>query len=74
MVRRINIFDPKSSSAMVVAHVESQAWSISRPKLEEFLNNHPELGCLLLLGVGEVLARRTRDMVAKLNATWELSW
>lgn len=70
----INIFDPKVSSAMVVAHTDSQVWRISRSKLEEFLNSHPELGCQLLLGVAEVLARRTRGLVAKLNATWELSW
>lgn len=70
----INIFDPKAASAMVVAHIDSQVWSISRPKLEGFLNEKPDLGCLLLLGVGEVLARRTRELVAKLNATWELSW
>ena len=70
----INIFDPKSASAQVVARSNSQVWHITRPKLEEFLNEKPQLGCMLLLGAGEALARRARDMVAKLNATWELSW
>jgi len=70
----VNIFDPSEASADVVAQVETQVWRISRTKLEAFLNAHPHLGCELLLGVAEVLARRTRDMVSKLNATWELSW
>lgn len=69
----INIFDPQVASAMVMAHSDSQAWSIGRSGLEAFLNAQPALGCQLLLGVGEVLARRARGLVAKLNATWELS-
>jgi CRP-like cAMP-binding protein len=70
----VNIFDPQQASAMVVAHVNARTWQISRTKLEEFLNAHPLLGCQLLLGVGEVLARRSRDLTTKLNATWEISW
>lgn len=70
----INIFDPNTASAMVVAHMDSQAWYITRAQLEEFLNERPQLGCQLLLGVGEVLARRTRDLTVKLNASWEISW
>jgi len=70
----INILDPNKASAMVVARTDSWVWRMSRAKLEEFLNNCPTLGCLLLLGVAEVLARRTRSLVAKLNAAWEISW
>ena len=70
----INIFDPHAASATVVASHESRVWRMSRSRLEEFLNDHPELGCQLLLSVGEVLSRRARQLVAKLNATWELSW
>ena len=69
----INIFDPSLSSAMVVARTESHVWRISRPKLEEFLNSNPSLGCQLLLSIAEVLARRTRKLVNKVNAIWELS-
>jgi CRP/FNR family transcriptional regulator, cyclic AMP receptor protein len=70
----VNIFDPQKASAMVAARTESIVWRMSRTQLEAFLNASPALGCLLLLGVGEVLARRTRGLLAKLNATWELSW
>jgi CRP-like cAMP-binding protein len=70
----VNIFDPQQASAMVVAHGDARMWRISRANLEEFLNTHPLLGCQLLLGVGEVLARRTRELTTKLNATWEISW
>jgi CRP-like cAMP-binding protein len=70
----INIFDPQRASAMVVSRTNSLVWRISRNDLEAFLNDHSALGCLLLLGVGEVLARRTRAVTEKLNAAWELSW
>ena len=70
----INIFDPQTATAMCVAHMDSKVWMISRDMLEQFLNDHPSLGCILLLGVAEGLARRTRGMVKKLNATWELSY
>ncbi len=69
----INIFDADVASATVVARTESQVWYISRAKLEEFLNASPALGCQLILGAAEVLARRIRGVLAKLNATWELS-
>lgn len=70
----INIFDPQTATAMCVAHMDSKAWVISREMLEQFLNDHPSLGCMLLLGVAEGLAKRTRSMVNKLNATWEISY
>lgn len=70
----INIFDPDKSSAMVVAHMDSTMWRISRSSFEEYLNANPLLGCHVLLGIGEVLARRTRELTTKLNATWEISW
>jgi CRP-like cAMP-binding protein len=69
----INIFDADVASATVISRGESQVWYISRAKLEEFLNTSPALGCQLILGAAEVLARRIRRVLAKLNATWELS-
>ena len=69
----INIFDAAVASATVIAQTRCQVWYVSRAKLEEFLNAHPALGCQLVLRVAEVLARRIRGVLAKLNATWELS-
>lgn len=70
----INIFDPQAATAMCVAHMDSRVWAISRDRLEEFLNSYPSLGCMLLLAVSEILAKRTRGMIKKLNATWEISY
>ena len=69
----INIFDAGVASATVIAKTQCQIWYMSRAKLEAFLNAQPELGCQLILSVSEVLAHRVRDVLAKLNATWELS-
>jgi len=68
----MNIFDPRSAAATVIARRDSRVWVISRAKLEEFLNQYPVLGCQLLLGVAEVLARRVRELDEKINATWEI--
>ena len=69
----INIFDADVASATVIARTQCQVWYISRAKLEEFLNAYPALGCQLVLSAAEVLSRRIRGVLAKLNATWELS-
>lgn len=68
----INIFDPSTASARVVARVQSKVWRISRSMLEGFINENPVLGCQLLLDVAQVLARRTRKVLGTLNAQWEL--
>ena len=70
----INMLDPNVASARVVAESAAVTWCMSRSGLERFLNVNPELGCQLLLGVGEILAKRTRAVTEKLNATWEISW
>lgn len=70
----INILDPAEASATVVARKSSVVWCMSRENLERYLNEHPVWGCVLLLRVGEILSRRTRGLVAKVNAVWEMSW
>ena len=70
----INILDPHEATATCVAHMDGRAWSITRNSLEQFLNDHPSLGCMLLLGVAEVLAKRARGLINKVNATWEISY
>ena len=70
----VNIFDPRTASTTVTAQEDSYVWRIPRPKLEEFLNVSPHLGCQLLLGIAGVLACRVRRLVAKVNTTWEMSW
>ena len=70
----INILDPQEATATCVAHMAGRAWYIDRNRLEQFLNEHPGLGCMLLLGVAEVLAKRARGLIKKVNATWEISY
>lgn len=70
----MNILDPQEATATCVAHMDSRAWVMSRDELEKFLNDHPALGCMLLLGVSEILAKRARGLIKKLNATWEISY
>ena len=70
----MNILDPQQATATCVAHMDSRAWMMTRDQLEQFLNDHPSLGCMLLLGVSEILAKRARGLINKLNATWEISY
>ena len=69
----INIFDPQSASATVISRSDALVWRMSRARLEDLLNEHPVLGCQLLLSVSELLAQRIRTVLGKLNATWEIS-
>lgn len=69
----INIFDADVASATVIARTRCQVWYMSRTKLEAYLNADPALGCQLILSAAEVLSQRIRGVLAKLNATWELS-
>lgn len=69
----INILDPAEASATVIANKPSQIWRMTRERLEEYLNAYPGQGCVLLLGIGEMLARRTRDLLGRFNATWDMA-
>lgn len=60
----INIFHPWTSSAEVICVEMGKAWCITRTNLEQYLNQSPAMGCLLLLGVGEVLAKRIRKITS----------
>ena len=63
----INMFDPQTATAAVIAHIESHVWRMPRTGLEEFLNTYPNLGCQLILGIAEVLAKRMRKVINKIN-------
>ncbi len=58
----VNLFDPGTASATVVAQEYAQIWSITRGDLEDFVNAYPEAGAQLMLGISRLLSKRLRAM------------
>lgn len=65
----INIFDPSSASATVVAREFAQVWRINREDLEEFLETSPVAGGNLVVGIATQLSRRLRHVNERLVET-----
>lgn len=65
----VNIFDPSSASATVVAREFAQVWRISRENLEAFLETSPVAGGNLVVGIATQLSRRLRDVNERLVET-----
>lgn len=60
VIGEVSIFDPGEASATVSAVEFSQIWRIDRPMLEDFLNENPELGNLLMVKIATQLSKRLR--------------
>jgi CRP-like cAMP-binding protein len=60
VIGEVSIFDPDVASATVTAVEFSQVWRIDRIMLEDFLNENPELGNLLMVKIATQLSRRLR--------------
>jgi CRP-like cAMP-binding protein len=69
----VDLFDPLEAVCSVVAVEECQYWVITRDNLEEFINNHPSAGILLLIGLSTTLSRRIREVTRKLAEQTELN-
>jgi CRP/FNR family cyclic AMP-dependent transcriptional regulator len=69
----VDLFDPSEAVCSVVAVDECQYWVITRDNLEEFINNHPSAGILLLIGLSTTLSRRIREVTRKLAEQTELN-
>ncbi|MFM8717075.1 MAG: Crp/Fnr family transcriptional regulator [Spartobacteria bacterium] len=69
----VDLFDPSEAVCSVVAVDECQYWVITRDNLEEFINNHPSAGILLLIGLSTTLSRRIREVTRKLAEQTELA-
>jgi CRP-like cAMP-binding protein len=69
----VDLFDPFDAVCSVVAVEECQYWGITRDNLEEFINNHPSAGILLLIGLSTTLSRRIREVTRKLAEQTELT-
>jgi CRP-like cAMP-binding protein len=72
-IGEVDIFDPSSAVCSVVAMEASQYWVITRESLEEYINNSPAAGTIILIGLASTLGRRVRDITRKLSEQTELS-
>ncbi len=59
-IGEMNIFDPQAASATVSANEFSVLWSISRDKLQSYMDSHPVAAGRLLLNVATLLSKRLR--------------
>jgi len=72
-VGEVDLFDPSEAVCNVVAMEPSQYWVITRDNLEEYINNYPSPGIMLMIGLAGILGRRIRDLTRKISEQTELS-
>ena len=65
-VGEVDLFDPMSAVCSVVVIETAQYWTVQRSDIEEFINNYPEAGIQLVIGVAATLSRRLRGVTKKL--------
>lgn len=65
----VNVFDPATASATVMAQEFSQIWKANRADIDEFVKAYPEAGANLLKGIVTVMCRRIRNMNEKIADT-----
>ncbi len=68
-IGEINIFDPGIASATVTPNEFSVLWSISRDKLQAYMDTHPAAAAQLLLNVATLLSKRLRKTNEKAALT-----
>lgn len=56
------IFEPQTAAFSIEAMSPVSYWIISLDRLETFLNDHPDSGAILLIGLGATLGRRLRHI------------
>lgn len=69
----VNLFDPASASASVIARSDCLIWRITNDQLKMFFAADPEAGLDLMQGLLRLSARRIRAMNAKLVDSEEKS-
>ncbi len=72
-VGEVDLFDPGSALCSVVVIESVQYWVITRADFESFLNNYPEAGIQLVIGVASTLGRRLRGVTQKLMDEAQMS-
>lgn len=71
-VGEVDLFDPSNAVCSVVAVEASQYWEIKREDLEDFINNYPSAGIVMLIGIASILGKRIRSLTAKIEEQAEL--
>lgn len=64
----INLFDPATASATVIARSECLIWTVTRHELEGLIGADPTAGLSVMRGLLRQLSRRIRQMNEKLAA------
>jgi CRP/FNR family transcriptional regulator, cyclic AMP receptor protein len=72
-VGEVDLFDPVSAMCSVIVVERVQYWAISRPNLEEFINNYPQAGMQLVISLASVLSKRLRSVTRRLMEEAELA-
>jgi CRP-like cAMP-binding protein len=72
-VGEVDLFDPVSAMCSVIVVEEAQYWTISRPNLEDFINNYPQAGVQLVISLASLLSRRLRSVTRRLMEEAELA-
>ena len=62
----INVIDPGTASATVIARTYTCVWRISRSGIEKYINEYPLHGAQILLSISTQLAKRLRGV----NERW----
>lgn len=65
----VNIFDPETASANVVAKEFCQIWKARREDIEAFLKSYPAAAGELLIGMMTSVSRRIRKANSRLSTT-----
>lgn len=65
------VLDPVRASATIRAVVPGKAWSIHRPRFNQFLREHPAAGVKILRNIAIQMARRMRHASEQLIHSWE---
>lgn len=72
-VGEVDLFDPGSAVCSVTVIEPTQFWVANRTDIEDFINNYPEAGVQIVIGVATTLSRRLRGVTKKLMDEAEMA-
>lgn len=72
-VGEVDLFDPSSAVCSVTVIEPAQFWVANRSDIEEFIQNYPEAGVQIVIGVASTLSRRLRVVTRKLMEESEMA-
>jgi CRP/FNR family transcriptional regulator, cyclic AMP receptor protein len=65
-VGEVDLFDPGSAVCSVMVIEPAQYWVATRSDMEDFINNYPQAGIQIVVGVATTLSKRLRVVTRKL--------